>query len=87
LKPKTNAQKEHNMTDINQTITQQAIAANLAALRERLSEAERLAFQACQAMSAGNQNEAMGAALNLERLLPEASALYSAASALHRSIR
>jgi len=65
-------------------IIQNAIAANLAALTQRLSQAAELAGQAHEAMQAGEQNQAIGTILDFDRLLPEAQALYNAAIALHR---
>ncbi len=63
---------------------QTAIAANLAALSERLSEAAALAKEAHEAMQQDNQNLAIGTVLNFEKRLPEAHALFNAAMALHR---
>jgi len=65
-------------------VIQSAIAANLAALTQRLSQAAELAGQAHEAMQAGEQNQAIGTILDFDRLLPEAQALYNAAIALHR---
>lgn len=65
-------------------IIQNAIAANLAALTQRLSQAAGLAGQAHEAMQAGEQNQAIGTIIDFDRLLPEAQALYNAAVALHR---
>lgn len=65
-------------------VIQNAIAANLAALTQRLSQAAELAGQAHEAMQAGEQNQAIGTILDFDRLLPEAQALYNAAIALHR---
>lgn len=65
-------------------VIQNAIAANLAALTQRLSQAAELAGQAHDAMQAGEQNQAIGTILDFDRLLPEAQALYNAAIALHR---
>lgn len=66
----------------NNVITN-AIAANLAALTERLNEAARLAQEASAAMANGKQNEAIGTALGLEKILPDAEALFKAALSLH----
>ena len=63
---------------------QNAIAANLAALSERLSEAAALAKEAQEAMEQDNQNLAIGTVLDFEKRLPEAQALFAAAMALHR---
>lgn len=65
-------------------VIQSAIAANLAALTQRLSQAAELAGQAHEAMQAGEQNQAIGTILDFDLLLPEAQALYNAAIALHR---
>ena len=73
------------MTDKIKTVIQNAIAANLAALSQRLTEAASLAEQAHTAMTQGEQNQAIGTILDFDRLLPEAQALYAAAIALHRS--
>jgi hypothetical protein len=67
--------------------TQTAIAANLAALSERLTEAAALAKEAQEAMQDGNQNLAIGTVLDFEKRLPEAQALFAAAMALHQSSR
>lgn len=64
---------------------QAAIAANLAALSERLSEAAAMAKEAQQAMEQDNQRLAIGTVLDFEKRLPEAQALFAAAMALHRS--
>lgn len=73
------------MTDKPKTIIQNAIAANLAALSQRLTEAASLAEQAHAAMVQGEQNQAIGTVIDFDRLLPEAQALYNAAIALHRN--
>ncbi|MDX9688982.1 MAG: hypothetical protein RBT70_00755 [Alphaproteobacteria bacterium] len=66
------------------TAIQTAIAANLAALSQRLTEAAELAKEAHEAMEEGNQNLAIGTVLDFEKRLPETQALYAAAMALHR---
>ena len=71
------------MTD-KQVITN-AIAANLAALSLRLSNAAELAKEASAAIERGEQNMAIGTILGFEKALPEAQALYNAALALHRA--
>lgn len=73
------------MTDKTKTVIQNAIAANLAALSQRLIEAASLAEQAHVAMTQGEQNQAIGTILDFDQILPEAQALYAAAIALHRS--
>lgn len=72
------------MTNESKTIIQNAIAANLAALTQRLTEAAELAKQANEAIAQGEQNQAIGTILDFDRMLPEAQALYNAAMALHR---
>lgn len=66
------------------TIIQNAIAANLAALTQRLTQAAELAKEAHAAMEQGQQNQAIGTIVDFDNLLPEAQALYNAAIALHR---
>lgn len=73
------------MTNEPKNIIQNAITANLAALSQRLTEAAELAKQAHEAMTQGEQNQAIGTIIDFDRLLPEAQALYSAAIALHRN--
>ncbi len=73
------------MTNEPKTIIQNAIAANLAALTQRLTEAAELAKQAHAAMTQGEQNQAIGTIIDFERTLPEAQALFNAAMALHRN--
>jgi hypothetical protein len=72
------------MTSEPKNIIQSAIAANLAALTQRLTEAAILAKEASAAMAKGEQNQAIGTILDFDRMLPEAQALYNAAMALHR---
>jgi len=73
------------MTQEPKTIIQNAIAANLAALAQRLTDAADLARQAHEAMRDGEQNQAIGTIISFEQLLPEAEALFNAAMALHRN--
>lgn len=73
------------MTDKTKLVIQNAIAANLAALSQRLTEAAELAKQAHEAMTHGEQNQAIGTIIDFDRTLPEAQALYAAAIALHRN--
>jgi len=73
------------MTKDPHNILQNAIAANLAALAQRLTRAAEQAKEAHEAMVNGNQNLAVGTIIDFERLLPETLALYNAAVALHRS--
>jgi len=72
------------MTTESKTIIQNAIAANLAALTQRLTQAAALAQEAHEAMTKGEQNQAIGTIIDFDRMLPEAQALYNAAIALHR---
>ena len=72
------------MTTESQSIIQNAITANLAALTQRLTQAAELAKEAHEAMAKGEQNLAIGTITDFDRLLPETQALYSAAIALHR---
>ena len=72
------------MTDKPKNVIQNAIAANLAALSQRLTEAAHLAEEAHAAMTQGEQNQAIGTIIDFDRLLPETQALYAAAIALHR---
>ncbi len=60
-----------------------AIAANLGALAQHLTEAAELARQAQGTMERGRQSEAIGTVLALEKLLPEAQAFFKAALVLH----
>ena len=72
------------MTTQSKTIIQNAIAANLAALTQRLTQAAELAKEAHVAMERNEQNMAIGTIIDFDRLLPETLALYNAAIALHR---
>ena len=76
--------KENAMTEATNQITKNAIAANLAALTQRLNEAAGLAKEATDAMEQGQQNQAIGTIMCFERQLAEAQALFNAAMALHR---
>jgi len=73
------------MSKENKQIIHKAIAANLDALSQRLSQAAELAKEAHDAMEAGHQNQAIGTVLEFEQLLPEAQALFAAALVLHRN--
>ena len=68
------------------TNIQNAIAANLSALAERLTKAAEQARQASEAIVKGEQNQAIGTVIDLERTLPEAQSLFNAAMALHRGV-
>lgn len=72
------------MTEANASIIHNAIAANLAALTQRLTESAGLAKEASDAMAHGKQNQAIGTILGVEKQLAEAQALFNAAMALHR---
>ena len=61
-----------------------AIAANLDVLRLRLNIAAELVSEACAAMAAGHQNQAIGTICDLEQGLPECDALLRATLVLHR---
>jgi hypothetical protein len=69
------------------TIKQAAIAANLSALRAVLEKALWRAEDAESAVTGGQINQAIGAALGIETMLDEARALFGAALALHRGGR
>jgi len=73
------------MIEKDRSIVQNAIAANLTALTERLTEAAGLAKEASDAMERGQQNQAIGTIACFEKQLAEAQALFNAAIALHRS--
>lgn len=68
----------------SKTIIQNAVAANLAALTQRLTQAAALAQESQEAMAQGEQNQAIGTIIDFDRMLSEAQALYNAAIALHR---
>jgi hypothetical protein len=75
------------MADVAQETMIKAVAANLAALEERLFEAAKLAQEASAAMNEGQLNLAIGTALPLEQILVEAKALHHAAMVLARAAR
>ena len=75
------------MTTTPKNALQSAIAVNLAALAECLTEAAEQARQACEAMAKGEQNQAIGTITDFNRILSEAQALFNAAMALHRGKR
>ena len=68
-------------------LTKKAIAANIEALRQLLADAVITASEGFQAIQAGEQNQAIGTILDLDRNLEDALALYRAAIALHRAKR
>ena len=72
---------------MERTTRQAAIAANLSALRATLENALARAVDAESAVTEGEINQAMGAALGIETMLEEARALFGAALALHRGGR
>jgi hypothetical protein len=72
---------------MNAELTKKAIAANIEAMRQMLMDAVLRASEAFQAIQAGEQNQAIGAMLGLDRDLEYALALYRAAVALHRAGR
>lgn len=65
-------------------ITIKAIAANIEAMRQLLMDAALKASEGFQAIQQGEQNQAIGAILNLDQDLEDALALYRASIALHR---
>lgn len=69
---------------INQEMKTAAIATNLETLEKILSQAKDCASEAVAAIRQGEKNEAIGAALSIEEMLRQASALYGAAIAIHR---
>jgi len=74
-------------TGCETTVKQNAIAANLAAMSEMLAVAAARAAEAHQVMQAGEQNQAVGTVMGLDRELEDALALYRAAIALHKGGR
>jgi hypothetical protein len=75
------------MSGKQSTVIDAAIAANLAALAQRLEEATVVAREASSAMANRNRNLAIGTLLIIEEMVPESQALFSAALALHRGQR
>lgn len=70
------------MTD--DTIINNAIAANLEAMESLLYEANTRASEAVASICQGQRNMAMGAVVGIESLLNDARALYGAAVSLQR---
>lgn len=68
-------------------LTKKAIAANIEALGEMLHTAIDRVAEADAAIRQDEQNQAIGAILDLDRKLEDALALYRAALALHRAGR
>ena len=69
------------------TLKSAAILANLSALRMTLAGALERATDAEDAVKSGEINQAIGAVHGLDTMLQDATALYAAALALHRSGR
>lgn len=68
-------------------VTTKAIAANIEALRQLLTDAVVRTSEGFQEIQKGNQNGAIGAILDLDQALQDALALQRAAVALHRNRR
>lgn len=65
-------------------IINNAIQANMNAMRNMLEKAATLAQEGCGYMDDGNRNAAIGSIIDLDRLLGDAKALFDASLALHR---
>lgn len=65
-------------------IINNAIQANMNAMRDMLEKAATLAQEGCGYMDGGNRNAAIGSIIDLDRLLGDAKALHEASLALHR---
>ncbi len=74
-------------TSTKPDITKKAIAANIEAMRKMLMDTVLRTSEAFQAIQAGEQNQAIGCMLDLDRDLEDALALHRAAVALHRTGR
>ena len=70
---------------MNNDITKKAIAANIEALADILKSAYETAAHADTAMRMGEQNQAIGTMLDLDRQIEDALALHRASIALHRA--
>lgn len=68
-------------------LTKKAIAANIEAMRQLLADAVITASKGFQAIQQGEQNQAIGSILDLDKTLEDALALYRATVALHRAGR
>ena len=68
-------------------LTKKAIAANIEALGAILEHATLRVSESLQAITEGEQNQAIGSLCGLEEPLEHALALYRAAIALHRASR
>jgi hypothetical protein len=73
------------MKRLRRNVNDSAIAWNLAALSQCLTEAADLAQKASKAMSDGKRNLAIGTIVDLNRNLAQAHALYTVSIELHRS--
>ena len=65
-------------------IINNAIQANMNAMRDMLEKAATLAQEGCGYMDDGNRNAAIGSIIDLDRLLGDAKALHEASLTLHR---
>ena len=65
-------------------IINNAIQANMNAMRDMLEKAATLAQEGCGYMDDSNRNAAIGSIIDLDRLLSDAKALHEASLALHR---
>ena len=74
-------------TSTRPDITKKAIAANIEAMRKMLMDTVLRTSEAFEAIQAGEQNQAIGTMLDLDRDLEDALALHRAAVALHRTGR
>jgi len=74
-------------TSTKPDITKKAIAANIEAMRKILMDSVLRTSEAFQAIQVGEQNQAIGGLLDLDRDLEDALALHRAAVALHRTGR
>jgi len=74
-------------TSTKPDITKKAIAANIEAMRLLIATVHVRAIEAEKAMDQGEQNQAIGGLLDLDRALEDVLALHRAAVALHRTRR
>jgi len=74
-------------TSTKSDITKKAIAANIEAMRLLIATVHVRAIEAEKAMDQGEQNQAIGGLLDLDRALEDVLALHRAAVALHRTRR
>ena len=61
-----------------------AVAAILKALLQTISSASGVAYDGCESIAEGRQNQAIGTILELDDLLKTATTLFNSAIALHR---